>query len=173
LAQSLSEIEGSLLVATTVLRQAIEDVSTELAQGGIQVSSLDQATTQALVPASPFTQRLMHYSGLIQSHALELLSILPMPPAEAATGSSEAQESPVSSAPTGRNGSFRSRDFRALEDHEHEPPYDSIVLDGIGDVWQRDTNGWNCATPARSFHGWEWSRLRNEYGDIRLIRFGS
>jgi hypothetical protein len=173
LGQSLSETEGSLLAVTMVLQQAIRDVLTELAPEGIQVSNPDRPMTRGLGPVSPSTVRLTLYSGLIHSLAEELLSIAQTPPVMVASSSFAEPESPASSAPTGRNGSFKSRDFRALEDHEQEPPYDSIVLDGIGDVWQRDTNGWNCATPARSFHGWEWSRLRNEYGDIRLIRFGS
>ena len=60
---------------------------------------------------------------------------------------------------------------------EEEPPIDSVVIDRMGDAWQRFTRGWNCA-----FHvlhvgeycdeclvDYTWTDLRVEFGPVKVV----
>lgn len=158
LALSLSKADELLEQATMALRRAVEAASKAHAHEVIQEWNPVAHTTPEKVLVSPFTARLTLYSGLLGTLLQELSSIAPISPAKDATNSSKPQESPSSSPQKGEPFS-RSSTFQMIGDREPEPPFGSIVMDGDGDAWQRQTEGWNCAHWGSEYRNWSWNRL--------------
>jgi len=155
--------DGLFLQAITVLREATQAASWELAQEGNRELNPDRPTTPAPVPVLPFTVRLMLYCGLIVTIVEELRSIVPMPLATDVESSSSEQELQSSSLQREQNSS--PSEYRLMYD-DPEPPIKTVAVDEEGDVWQRHYHGWTCTTA--DLKDWSWERLTGEYR-LRII----
>lgn len=167
--QSLYAAEELLHVATMALLQAVQAVSKARAQGARQESSQEAATTQARAHALQFTQRLTHSSGQISSYAEALTSMCP-PIRVTDAGSSSQQRESAASFPREKSALFREEAFRLplVGPDDPEPPVNSVVIDYMGDVWQRTSEGWSCCRGGATYRNWGWKRLVQGY-EVRLL----
>ncbi|MGN9782802.1 hypothetical protein ACTMTF_15320 [Nonomuraea sp. ZG12] len=54
-----------------------------------------------------------------------------------------------------------------------EPAIYSIVLDEMGDAWQRGQNGlWGCAMGGAHYEDWTWGSVQEEFGPTTFIHNG-
>lgn len=159
--QSLSEIDESFLLATMELQRAVQAALKVRVREDARALIRGVPTTPDLEVASPFTQRLMLYCGLIATTVGELSSTLPIPLVTDAGDSSRVLESNESSS--------QEESSEWLKAPDAEPPYGSVVMDDSGDAWQRTHEGWTCTSSGSSmYRDWSWNKLRDEYC-LRLL----
>lgn len=47
-----------------------------------------------------------------------------------------------------------------------EPPLKSVVMDNMGDAWQRFANGWACAGGPENYN---WAALNKMYAPLKVV----